>query len=163
MAYNLKMKHWYLVKTKSKQEDIAIINLENQNFHVYCPYALISNKSVALFPGYLFIQLDKDIQNWSPIRSTKGVLYFVRFGLDYAKIPDNIIEFIKANQLNTAEKLKNINKFKPGDKVQITDGVFKNCIAIFKSFKSDERVILLMNLLGQQQKLTIKQESLNAL
>ena len=157
------MKHWYLVKTKSKQEDIAILNLENQNFHVYCPYALIKNKNEVLFPGYIFIQLDKDTQNWSPIRSTKGVLYFVRFGLSYAKIPDNIIEFIKTNQLNTAEKLKNINKFKPGDKVQITDGVFKNCIAIFKSYKSDERVILLMNLLGQQQKLSIKQESLDAL
>jgi len=157
------MKHWYLVKTKSKQEDIAILNLENQNFHVYCPYALIRNKNEVLFPGYIFIQLDKDTQNWSPIRSTKGILYFVRFGLSYAKIPDNIIEFIKTNQLNTAEKLKNINKFKSGDKVQITDGVFKNCIAIFKSYKSDERVILLMILLGQQQKLTIKQESLNAL
>ena len=157
------MKHWYLVKTKSKQEDIAILNLENQNFHVYCPYALIRNKNEVLFPGYIFIQLDKDTQNWSPIRSTKGVLHFVRFGLSYAKIPDNIIEFIKTNQLNTAEKLKNINKFKSGDKVQITDGVFKNCIAIFKSYKSDERVILLMNLLGQQQKLTIKQESLDAL
>ena len=83
--------------------------------------------------------------------------------MSYAKIPDNIIEFIKINQLNTAEKLKNINKFKPGDKVEITDGTFKNCIAIFKSYKSDERVILLMNLLGQQQKLTIKQKSLNAL
>ena len=45
----------------------------------------------------------------------------------------------------------------------MTNGVFKNCIAIFKSFKSDERVILLMNLLGQPQELTIKQESLNAL
>ena len=157
------MKHWYLVKTKSKQEDIAILNLENQNFHVYCPFVLIRNKNEVLFPGYIFIQLDKDTQNWSPIRSTKGVLYFVRFGLSYAKIPDNIIEFIKTNQLNTAEKLKNINKFKSGDKVQITDGVFKNCIAIFKSYKSDERVILLMNLLGQQQKLTIKQESFNAL
>ena len=157
------MKHWYLIKTKSKQENIAILNLENQNFHVYCPYALIRNKNEVLFPGYIFIQLDKDTQNWSPIRSTKGVLYFVRFGLSYAKIPDNIIEFIKTNQLNTAEKLKNINKFKPGDKVQIADGVFKNCIAIFKSYKSDERVILLMNILGQQQKLTIKQESFNAL
>jgi len=157
------MKHWYLLKIKLKQEDIAILNLENQNFHVYCPHALINNRNVALFPGYIFIQLDKDTQNWSPIRSTKGVLYFVRFGLSYAKIPDNIIEFIKTNQLNTAEKLKNINKFKSGDKVQITDGVFKNCIAIFKSYKSDERVILLMNILGQQQKLTIKQESFNAL
>ena len=157
------MKHWYLVRTKSKQEDIAILNLKNQNFHVYCPYALINNKNLPLFPGYIFVQLDKDTQNWSPIASTKGVLHFVRFGLSYAKISDNIIEFIKNNKLNTEEKLKNINKFKSGDKVQITDGAFTNCIAIFKSFKPDERVILLMNLLGQPQEITIKQESLIAL
>ncbi len=157
------MKHWYLLKTKSRQENTAILNLENQNFHVYCPYGFINNKNVALFPGYIFIQLDADVQNWSPIRSTKGVLHLVRFGLNFAKISDNIIEFIKANQLSTEEKLKNINKFKPGDKVQILDGTFKNCIAIFKSFKPDERVILLMDLLGQQQNITIKQESLNAL
>jgi transcriptional antiterminator RfaH len=157
------MRNWYLIKTKPRQEHVAIINLENQNFHVYCPYALMRNKNEVLFPGYIFIQLDNDTQDWSPIRSTKGVSHLIRFGLSFAKIPDNIIEFIKTNELNTSEKLKNINKFNPGDKVQITDGVFKSCIAIFKSYKSDERVLLLMNLLGQQQKLTIKQESLNAL
>jgi len=154
------MKHWYLVKTKSKQENIAILNLENQNFDVYCPQAIINKKNVVLFPGYIFIQLDKDIENWSSIRSTKGVSNFVRFGLNYAKAPDNIIEFIKENQIITAKKIKNLSSFKEGDKVQITDGVFKNYIAIFKSFKPDERVILLMKLLGQQQVINVKKESL---
>ena len=154
------MRNWYLIKTKPRQENVAIKNLENQEYSTYCPIAQIDNKYVALFPGYIFIQLDDKTQNWSPINSTKGVSNFVRFGLNFAKVPDNVIEFIKANQLNTIEKLKNLNKFKLGDKVQITDGVFKNCVAIFKSFKSDERVILLMNILGQQQAINIKQESL---
>ena len=153
------MKDWYLVKTKSRQENIAQKNLENQDYNVYCPFAEINNKQVVLFPGYIFIYLDNKSQDWSPIRSTKGVLYLVRFGLNYAKIPNNIIEFIKKNQLNTAEKLKSLSNFKPGDKVQITEGAFKNCIAIFKEYKPDERVILLMNLLGQQQTISIEQES----
>ena len=157
------MKDWYLVKTKSRQENIAQKNLENQDYNVYCPFAEINNKQVVLFPGYIFIYLDNKSQDWSPIRSTKGVLHLVRFGLNYAKIPNNVIEFIKTNQLNTAEKLKNLSKFKVGDKVQITEGVFKNCIAIFKSYKPDERVVLLMNLVGQQQNITIKQGLLNAL
>ena len=157
------MKDWYLIKTKPRQESTAIINLENQEYTTYCPIAKINKKNVVLFPGYVFIYLDKHNDNWSPIRSTKGVLHFVRFGLSYAKIPDNIIEFIKTNQLNTIEKLKNINKFKSGDKVQITDGVFKNCIAIFKSYKSEERIILLMKVLGQQQAINIQQELLVAL
>ena len=154
------MKKWYLIKTKPRQEKIAYVNLENQNYHVYCPWVKINNKIKILFPGYLFINLDETSENWAPIRSTKGVLNFVRFGLSYAKISNKIIEIIKDNEFNTTEKMKNLNDFKPGDKVQITDGVFKNCVAIFKSFKSDERVILLMNILGQQQAINIKQESL---
>ena len=154
------MKNWYLIKTKPRQEKTAILNLENQKYTTYCPIVIINNKQVVLFPNYIFIHLDKSKEDWSPIRSTKGIVNFVRFGLNFAIVPDNVIEFVKANQLSNKEKLINFNKFKPGDKVQISDGVFKNCIAIFESFKSDERVILLMNILGQQQAINIKQDSL---
>jgi transcriptional antiterminator RfaH len=154
------MRNWYLIKTKPRQENIAIKNLENQEYSIYCPIVKINNKHVILFPGYIFIHLDQKTDNWAPIRSTKGVLNFIRFGVIFAQVPDTVIEFIKANQLITKEKLKNLNTFKSGDKVQITDGVFKNCVAIFKSFKADNRVILLMNILGQQQAINVKQESL---
>ena len=153
------MKNWYLIKTKPRQENVAIKNLENQKYSTYCPTVKIKNNNVVLFPGYIFINLDKNKENWSPIRSTKGVVNFVRFGLNFAQVPDTIIKFLKANQLINKEKLINLNKFKSGDKVQITDGVFKNCVAIFKSSKSEERVILLMNLIGQQQTIKIKQKS----
>ena len=154
------MRNWYLIKTKPRQENVAIKNLENQEYSTYCPTVKIKNNNVVLFPGYIFIHLDKKQENWSPIRSTKGVLNFVRFGLNYAQAPDTVIEFLKANELINKEKLINLNKFKSGEKVQIIDGVFKNCVAIFKSSKSEERVILLMNLLGQQQAITIKQKSI---
>ena len=157
------MKNWYLIKTKSRQEKVAIKNLENQDYFTYCPNVTINNKYVVLFPGYLFIYLDKKKENWSPIRSTKGVVNFVKFGLNFAQVPDTVIKFLKANQLINKEKLKNLNKFKPGDKIQITDGIFKNCVAIFKSSKSEERVILLMNLLGQQQTINIKKTSITGL
>ena len=76
------------------------------------------------------------------------------------KIPDSVIAFIKANEKMTSEKIRDIECFKPAQSVRITDGVFKNFIAIFKSLKSDERVILLMNILGQQQTLNIKRKSI---
>jgi transcriptional antiterminator RfaH len=154
------MKKWYLIKTKSRQEKIAIANLENQSYKVYCPFALINNRNQFLFPGYLFIHLDNESQDWSPIRSTKGVLSFVRFGLNFAKIPDKVIDLITHNEKNTANKIANIKSFKKGDKVQITDGVFKSCLAIFQSVKSDERVLILLNLLGQEQTIKINKKSI---
>ena len=153
------MKKWYLIKTKPRQEKKAKQNLENQGYRAFCPMVKINNKLVVLFPGYLFVQLNEKTQNWSPINSTKGVSHFVKFGLNFAKVPNSVIEFIKTNQHITADKLNNLNKFKPGDKVQISDGAFKNYMAIFKCYKTDERVILLMNLLGHEQSLSIKKES----
>jgi len=153
------MKNWYLIKTKSRQEHVAIKNLENQDYSTYCPTVTIKNKHIVLFPGYLFIYLDKEKENWSPIRSTKGVSNFVRFGLNFAQVPDTVIKFLKSNEHIHKEKFNNLKSFKLGDKIQITDGVFKNCVAIFNSSKPHERVVLLMNILGQQQSITIKQES----
>ncbi len=157
------MNKWYLIKTKPRQEKKAKQNLENQGYRAFCPMVKINNKLVVLFPGYLFVQLNKKTQNWSPINSTKGVSHFVKFGLNFAKVPNSVIEFIKTNQHITADKLNNLNKFKPGDKVQISDGAFKNWAAIFKCYKSEERVMLLMNLLGNEQSLSIKKESVFAL
>ena len=157
------MKNWYLIKTKPRQEKIAKQNLENQAYRTFCPIVNINNRLVVIFPGYLFVQLNEKTQNWSPINSTKGVSHFVKFGLNFAKVPISVIEFIKANQHLTADKLKDLNKFKTGDKVQISDGVFNNFVAIFKSYKSDERVILLMDLLGQEQSLSFKKKSVIAL
>jgi transcriptional antiterminator RfaH len=153
------MQNWYLIKTKSRQEHVALENLENQGYSTYCPIVTINNKHIVLFPGYLFIYLDKEEENWSPIRSTKGVLNFVRFGLNFAQVPDSVIKFLKANELTNKEKFSNLKSFKLGDKIQITDGVFKNCVAIFKSSRPQERVLLLMQILGQQQSITIKKES----
>ena len=129
----------------------------------FCPTAIVNNQFAVLFPGYIFVKLSKTTQNWSPINSTRGVSYFVRFGLDYARVPTNVIEFIRINLDNTVDKLIELNKIKSGDKVQISDGAFKNCLAIFKSYKSDERVILLLNLLGRKQSIDIKKDFVTAL
>ena len=157
------MKKWYLIKTKPRQEKKAKQNLENQGYVAFCPIAKINNKLVILFPSYLFVQLNEKTQNFSPFHSTQGVSNFVKFGSNFAKVTTSVIEFIRTNQHITADKLINLNKFKPGDKVQISDGAFKNWVAIFKCYKSDERVILLMNLLGNEQSLSFKKELVIAL
>ena len=154
------MKCWYLIKTKASQELIALQNLQNQNFEDYCPNALINKKKVILFPGYLFINIDNKKQNWLPIKSTKGVVSFVRFGLNFAKVPNNIIHVLKKNELSTLDKIKNLDSFKPGEKVQITEGIFKNFMGIFKSYKSSDRVILLIKLLGQEQTFNTEKKSI---
>ena len=119
------MKNWYLIQTKPQQEQVATQNLSNQNYAVFHPKAIIKGKSVSLFPRYLFIELDEKSQNWTPIRSTRGVANFVRFGLIFAKVPNKIINMIKIQQQQTIEKMINICSHQSGDSVVIQTGAFK--------------------------------------
>jgi len=156
------MKNWYLIKTKSRQEAIATQNLTNQNFDVFFPKAVIKNKTTPLFPSYLFIQLDDKTQNWTPIRSTRGVSNFVRFGLSFAKVPNQIINLIKAQQQQTIEKMINICSHHKGDYLEIQSGVFKGQQAIFQNYNSNDRVTVLLKLIGQQQVITLDQREVIA-
>jgi transcription elongation factor/antiterminator RfaH len=76
------MNRWHLVYTKPRQEETAFINLTNQNYESYLPFIskekILQGKKVVIkepmFPRYIFVRLNNDgSQNWSPIRSTKGV------------------------------------------------------------------------------------------
>ena len=156
------MRNWYLIKTKPQQEVIATQNLTNQDFDVFFPKAVINNKTTPLFPSYLFIELDDKIQNWTPIRSTKGVSNFVRFGLSFAKVPNQIINLIKTQQQQTIEKMINICSHHKGDYLEIQTGVFKGQQAIFQNYNSSDRVTVLLKLIGQQQAITLDQREVIA-
>lgn len=157
------MKKWYLIQTKPKQEAIATQNLSNQGFNVFHPKAIIKNKTVSLFPRYLFIELDDKNQNWTPIRSTKGVANFVRFGLKFAIVPNQIIKMIKIQQQQTIEKMIDICSHQKGDSVEIQTGVFKGQQAIFQNYNSDDRVIVLLKLVGQHQKVEFLEKEVVAI
>ena len=154
------MKNWYLIQTKPKQEEVASSHLSNQGFEIYCPKTQIKNKIVALFPRYIFIQLDDKNQNWSPIRSTKGVANFVRFGVKFAKVPNDIIEVIKQQEGDTADKLIDLSRFHKGDSVHIQEGTLKGQQAIFIHYDGQMRAIVLLKILHQEQKLTLKESDI---
>jgi transcriptional antiterminator RfaH len=156
------MKKWYLIQTKPQQEAVATKNLSNQGFDIFHPKAMIKNKSVSLFPRYLFIHLDDKNQNWTPIRSTPGVANFVRFGLNFAIVPNQIIKLIKIQQQQTIEKLINICSHQKGDSIEIKSGAFKGQKAVFKNYSSYDRIIVLLKLIGQQQEIELPEKEVIA-
>jgi len=155
------VKNWYLIQTKPGQEEVASQNLINQNFDVYYPKTQIKKKIIALFPRYIFIQLDDKNQNWSPIRYTKGVANFVRFGIKFASVPDDIINAIKQQEGDTVEKLIDLSKFHKGDAIQIKEGALKGQQAIFSHYDGQMRAIILLKILHQEQKLALKESEIN--
>ena len=155
---------WYLVHTKSRQEDTAITNLQRQNFRCYMPmlYAekVRRGKSVVvaepMFPSYVFVQLDTSGQgqSWSPIRSTLGVRELVKFGGHPPKVDAELIM-----ALHEREQLQQSNPqvlFAAGDKVVITDGPFAGIEAIYQTTDAERRSMILLSMLNKPVSMRIE-------
>lgn len=149
--------HWYLIHTKPKQEMCALQNLEQQGYPCYLPTlpteklrqgALVVTEE-PLFPRYLFIRLgnSESDKSWSPIRSTRGVNRLVSFGLEPAKVDDELIAFLQAREQDLLEHPEPL--FKPGDRVRLTEGALANLEGVFQMKDGANRVVVLLELLSK--------------
>jgi transcriptional antiterminator RfaH len=155
---------WYLVQCRARQDGRALEHLERQGFECYRP--LYEKERVrrgrkqltssALFPGYLFIRLDRIHDNWLPICSTRGVIQIVRFNGYPLPVADAVVGQIR--QRIESGPLRE-PYLKTGEHVVITEGSFSGIEAMFMASDGDERVMLLLNILQSEQVLSFPIES----
>ncbi len=155
---------WYVVQTRPRQERRALENLQRQGFDCIYPKTKIWRRrsgrrlqvTESLFPNYIFIYLTLGETNIAPIRSTFGVLRLVRFGEVIAPVPQTLIQAIFERMDQEDIVGKNLPEFTPGQRVMIESGVFSGLEAIFQCESGEERAVLLLDLLGQEVRATIK-------
>lgn len=149
---------WYLLQTKPRQDSRAEEHLRRQHFECYRPLkppaAGQGKAQEALFPGYLFIRLDPQRDNWYPIRSTRGVARVVAFGGGPVPVRDELIEQLR-QRLATEDSQSEPLAFKPGDRVQLNGGSFQDLEAIFVCRDGETRAVILLNLLQREQKVRV--------
>ena len=155
--------HWYLIHTKPRQENIALENLQQQGYTCYLP--LLNVEKIrrgklavvleALFPRYLFIQLDTALssQSWTPIRSTKGVNRLVAFGGQPAKVDEVLVSVLKLTEENQPERLQKM--FTEGDKVQLTHGAFAGLEGIYQMADGESRAMVLIEILSKPVRIAV--------
>lgn len=146
---------WYALQIKTAQGDRAVANLQNQNVTCFYPTILVEKikagkrvkKCEALFPGYLFINVVDGDPVWPKLRSTRGVLRVVSFANKPAVITTGVIEEIRASLTVMSER----GGIRPGQSVDLVEGVFKGITAVFSAYDGDERAIVLMRFMQKQQ------------
>ena len=161
------MSNWYLIHTKIRQERVALENLERQGFACFLPTILAEKLrrgvlqvvQEPLFPRYLFIRLGTGVesQSWAPIRSTLGVSRLVTFGQTPAKIHDELIAQL---QIKTDSAEVQLRHFAPGEQVVVTDGPFLGVEAIYQMADGESRVMVLLNIMSKQVKMTVSPASI---
>jgi len=151
------MESWFLLQTKSKQEDRAVENLERQGVDSFCPMIRVEKlsrgsrvvKQEALFPGYLFVHFDQESVSSTTVRSTRGVSHFVTSAGAPVKVPESLINQLMLRSDSGSEQTVSSLPSK-GERVQIIDGPFRGLNAVFSQPDGDRRAIVLINLLNQQ-------------
>ena len=164
------MNAWYLLHCKARQEQRAQQNIENQGYTTCLPQIkrqkIVQGKRIEriepLFPNYIFIQLDKSTANFNALRSTRGVNGFVRFGGIPATVPGQVMDSILALEQTSEKQDQAQPLFRSGDKVQISDGPFAGLQAIYNMPKGEERCLIFLDMLGQQQSIEIEETALRS-
>jgi transcriptional antiterminator RfaH len=156
------MRAWYICQTKSREEQSAEVNLRKQGYETYLPQALTDRRikknkfktTEPLFPGYLFVSLSDETDDWRPIQSTRGVICLVKFGDIPAPCPAHIIQILRE-----AENEQGINQafrteYRKGDMVRMLNKPFEFMEAVIDTV-ANERIFLILDIITNQSRVEV--------
>jgi transcriptional antiterminator RfaH len=162
---------WYAVHTHPRGEVKALEHLGRQGYETYLPryarkirHARKTERVVrALFPRYLFVRLDLTTQGWRSIRSTIGVADIVCLGDQPTPLPDGVVDVLKAQE--DAEgfvQFVNVPRFKKGDSVFVLSGPFAQQLGLCDGITDNQRIAILLDLLGRKVRVMLDVEAVKA-
>ena len=165
------LRRWYVAKTHPNGEQKAQFHLRRQGFDVYLPRYLrrisharrISWQPRPLFPTYLFVAMSGPDQRWRAINSTVGVAHLICDERGPVPVPPGIVESLCAEEddsglVMTGRKIP----FEKGAEVQIMSGAFADHIGRFDGATDDQRVVILLDLMGRQVKAKLNLDVISA-
>lgn len=156
------MDHWYLIQFKPNSHRLAESNLHRQGFETFLPMQQITRRKASrfvndlkpLFPGYMFIKVNAKRVPWRTINSTIGVSRLVSFGGKPKAVPRQLISGLML-RYDTSGTLLTANSLNYGDSVEMLSGPFSNFIATVDTIDSEQRIWVLVELMGQKTRMVV--------
>ncbi len=147
---------WYIVQFKSNSHRVATRNLKQQGFKTFLPLQVRTRKSRTkfstniepLFPGYMFVSIDLGKEPWHKINSTLGVSRLICQDGIPMKVPKEIVSALMS-RCDSSGQLLPPEALASGDSVRILSGALANFIATVETFDSEQRIWVLMEIMGQ--------------
>lgn len=153
---------WYVVYCRPRQDLRAEENLARQGYRVFRPTLRRQARPDArprlesMFPRYLFVQLQSGLQDWAPIRSTRGAIGLVRRGEQPAVVPDSVIEslFRRADEHGRID-LAADRELVANEELEVVEGPGAGLRALYVAPRGADRVIVLLSLLQQTRQIEL--------
>lgn len=160
----LRASDWYLAQLRPNSAQIALRNLTRQGFAIFHPIQVTTSRrgrafvtqKAPLFPGYLFVGLGPDAAPLRAVNSTYGVSRLVSFGTTPTPVPRALISELAAR----CDAESALRELAPGDPVRLTTGPFADFVASVQQIAPDQRVWVLLDILGRATRVAIPRAEL---
>jgi len=160
--------YWACAQLEPQRERLATHCLALNGFEVYCPRLReqVRNRgrkivrTPPLFPGYAFVLI---VSAWWTARWSPGVRRLVMDGEQPARVPDEVIADIRSRERNGLVELPKPRGLMPGMKVRVISGPLHDQIGLLALLKPHERVLVLLQLLGGQQRVELARNAIEVM
>ena len=154
---------WYAVQTQPRREALAAEHLQRQGFAPFVPHLRravawrggTQLRREALFPGYVFAQVDLGAQRWRSINGTIGVARLVSQGERPVALPEGFVETLQRAGDGTGTVVIE-ERLEPGERVRITGGAFDGMVGELASLGPSERAVVLLQLLSAERPVKVE-------
>jgi transcription elongation factor/antiterminator RfaH len=155
---------WYGIHTKSRQEDRVDNNLKTWEVETFSPKLkeISVNQYTGrqkylikpLFPSYIFARFSAT-DSLHKVCFTRGVHSVVSFAGQPCVVEDAVIKLIQERE-DDEGWIQLSDKLRPGDKVIIRAGLFKDLVGILEEGHTDsERISILLGAVSYQSRVVI--------
>ena len=159
--------YWAAAQLQPQRDTLALHFLRQGGFEVYAPRLreprTVRGRKVVrtplLFPAYAFVFIR---MQWHAARWVPGVVRLVMDGMGPARVPDAVIDDIRAREVRGLVELPKPPLAQFGDAVRILRGPFAGRLAIYAGMKPRARVEVLLQLLGASQRMTLAADAVEA-
>jgi transcriptional antiterminator RfaH len=162
-------RQWLVVRTKPRQERVAVCHLSQREVEPYCPlfleppwHARAPKGPTPLFNGYIFVRCYLEFQ-LNAVNYCPGVSHLVRFDREPATVGQQIIDALKAREADRGyvvptELELGIEK---GHKVRVMAGPLEGMEGVFRGYlRGGQRARVLMEFLRQRNLVEVETEML---
>ena len=161
------LKEWFILQFKPNSHLHAKKNLNRQGFETFLPLhnttsrksSRFINTSKPLFPGYMFVTFDRTESRWYKINNTYGVSRLITVNSSLKSIPTAFVENLM-KRYDLSGNLLHMKKLTKGDQVTVLKGPFANFIATVEKYEADQRIWILMDLMGRKTKIATPSDTL---
>lgn len=163
--------NWFVAQLKPQGLRMAVQNLGRQDFQSFCPKRLETSikrgratmAEKPLFPGYLFVQFDPAEAGWTSINGTRAINRLIITDLRKPKpLPAEFMSGLMA-RCGTLGVVVAPSGLEVGDTIRVLSGPFAEAVARIEQFTDDERLQILMDLMGQKTRISVSKSKVEKL